>query len=233
MRDWWRLACISGTALAIAAIVTRWERVSLAFSGSPLWRDAASPPVAFDGWVGTALGAVASIVIAVWVLRRTLRHDRDQLEMQIREGQRQLADQFTRERELAFEQRRVEAWADLVQAMREFIGFPVDFQEFRSRERQATAAYLRWRLYLEPGDEVVSDGVKAVINSAIGSAREKARVVRFENEHNHPDDPSDIGRSATTDDLVVELAVRGEQWHRRGAGRASAEEWFAERAANV
>lgn len=41
------------------------------------WSALTDPVMALDGWVGAALGAVVSVVVAIVVLRRTLAHDRE------------------------------------------------------------------------------------------------------------------------------------------------------------
>ena len=70
--------------------------------------------VAFDGWVGAVLGALASILIALYVLRSSLKqHERSLFKEQLAEEREAFLEQSERDRTLFTEQERIRAFADL------------------------------------------------------------------------------------------------------------------------
>lgn len=70
------------------------------------WGGALNPEVAFNGWVGAVLGAIASAIVAVIVVRLTQRNDESIL-----------MKQASAQRGEAFDQRRREAFAGVLAAL--------------------------------------------------------------------------------------------------------------------
>jgi hypothetical protein len=100
------------------------------------WESALNWEIALDGWIGAVLGAVASVGVAAWVLRRTLKHEREQF-----------LEQLESERRLAIEQRRLEAFGDVAGQLRRLQTLP-DHEEARAIFAEVSMAVARWRMYL-------------------------------------------------------------------------------------
>lgn len=177
--------------------------------GSPALQEA----VAWQGWVGSLIGALIGAAFAglvAWVvLSRTLAADSSRALIQEQSA-----------RELALGQKRIDAWADFMALIREFFWFPVGEDELVTLEMATTASFFRWSLYMAADEQDTVDGVDAVLSAIIGSAREDARQAR--------------GTRASRlrsgrDDLIAELGVHGNSLHRDGVDRREAIAWFSDR----
>ncbi|QZN86926.1 hypothetical protein [Cellulomonas sp. C5510] len=121
-----------------------------------------------DGWLGALIGAVAAVAIAVWVLRRTLAHER-----------RLFLEQLEAERELGLEQRRLEAFGQVAAWTRRLVPTPVDRERMLVVQVGLVGAVQAWRTYLPSSDDPIGDEVEALsfswLNRAWRCQREQAR----------------------------------------------------------
>jgi hypothetical protein len=162
------------------------------------------------------VGAVVSIVIAVWVLNVTLRAERKQFRKQLES-----------ERNLGIEQRRIEAFGDFVAEMNEYLEFPTDPDELRTIRRATDAALQRWMLYVQEEDDAVRTGVserRSAIVARVSEVAERHRATkqcltaRLRRRTRERERTTDAGvRSALSD-----LAHWGRIWHSREGGRSDA-----------
>ncbi|QHT54729.1 hypothetical protein GXP71_00510 [Cellulomonas sp. H30R-01] len=185
--------------------------------------------MAFDGWVGAILGALASIVVAVFVLRRTLRHDRDQFERQLDEERGRFAEQLERERSLGLEQRRMEAFADFLAELTEYRMYPFNWEVRRDLERRVRMSVQRWAMFVAPPDVAflsrVERSAEAVIRSAQDHLHEQAERGGWFDDDGEEIEPTAVGDGVTTG-YVDGIVSWGRTWHVDPERRAAADEWF-------
>lgn len=184
---------------------------------SPAWQAA----IAWQGWVGAVVGAIASVLVAVWVLRVTIRHNHALL-----------VEEQAAQRSLALADRRLAAWAAFAVELRRFADMPVDFTAFRTAETSITTAYWTWRLTVEEADLEVAEGVERTLNACIMIAAQVSEETRELNRTTFSDDPTVAVSDSRTDMLIGHLMMYGEAWHRGGASAVAARrvlvEWKAE-----
>lgn len=187
--------------------------------------------IALDGWVGAIVGAISSIVVAVVVLKTTLRHERHQFREQLAQERNSFAEQAERERNLAIEQERIRSFADLAAELmhaEERIGsLPVD-----DAFLPVVSAFHRWTLYIPEIDDEFVKGV----NRGIGTVRETAQLaVRLAREHaENPDVVSARAVSVHFDargggEHIHWLIRNGREWHLNPLRRRSLEEAILKR----
>lgn len=197
--------------------------------GSGVAGGALAADVAFDGWVGAVLGALASIAVAVFVLRRTLRHDREQFETQLSEERIRFSEELERERSLGLEQRRMEAFADYLAELTEYRMYPYDWKDRRDLERRLRMAVQRWGMFVAVSDAAflgsVERSAEAVIRSADRHLRQQEELGGWFDEEGEPIEPTAVGDGQTTG-YVDGIALWGRAWHADPDGRNAAEQWF-------
>lgn len=179
------------------------------------WDAATNWGTALDGWVGAVVGAVASFGVAVWVLYRTLKHEREQFREQMEQGRDQFIEQLEKERDLVIEQRRMEAFGDFVAAMNEYLSFSTDPDELRTIQRSTDAALQRWMLYVLPEDEALRAAVSERRSAIVERVGERAKRDRLEEALVRTQD--DDVRAA-----VADLAKWGRVWHNSKGERETA-----------
>ncbi|MBO3090020.1 hypothetical protein [Cellulomonas dongxiuzhuiae] len=197
--------------------------------GSAVAGGALAADVAFDGWVGAVLGALASIAVAVFVLRRTLRHDRDQFDAQLSEERTRFAEELERERSLGLEQRRMEAFADYLAELTEYRMYPYDWSTRRDLERRVRMAVQRWAMFVSPSDAAFLASVERSAESVIRSANQNLELREVQggwyDEAGEEIEPTAVGDRRTTG-YVNGIALWGRAWHVDPDGRDAAEQWF-------
>jgi hypothetical protein len=120
------------------------------------WLD---PAVAFDGWVGVVPGAIISFLTALFVLRKTLMHEHNQFQMQLRQ-----------DRQRTLEDRRIEALGDLSSALSNFGTMDNNAATTRAKFPEVQNASNRWALYV-PSEH---DPVVKAIARALGTVQPEA-----------------------------------------------------------
>ena len=116
--------------------------------------------LSLDGWVGAVVGAAASVGVAVWVLLRTLRHEREMF-----------VDQLEKERELAVESSRTAAFANLCSELLAIVDRLGDNpRSVFTATAPTLAAWHAWAMYMPAGEDEFARGV----NRGIATIREKA-----------------------------------------------------------
>jgi hypothetical protein len=239
---WWMFLAGTVCGAAIALLAVRGPEIR----ATPALQEA----VAWQGWVGGAIGAASATAVALIVMRRSIRADQERFKQQRKDSQehldRQLAaaqEQATQAlrqavnearksartaRRLAHEQRRIEAWADLMAEIREFFWFSIDPDDLTTLEKRVTASFFRWTLYMRGRDQLVVDGVDVVMSSVIAGARDDARRQRGENAHARAGLRQMMIR-CSSDDGIVDLVRYGSQLHRDGEAFEGAVAWFEAR----
>jgi hypothetical protein len=120
--------------------------------------------VALDGWVGAVAGALASVGVAIWVLRRTLAHDRAQF-----------LDQLEAERELAIEQRRLESFGEIAAWGRRVTPTPVGREQMLEVQIGLVGAMQSWRTFLPASVDPVANALEALCFSWLNRAWRRQR----------------------------------------------------------
>lgn len=133
------------------------------------WARALNSEVAFDGWAGALLGALASVAVAVLVVHLTKRHDRSLLEAQI-----------VAQRNDALDQGRREAFAEVLAALDAFEVVPVDDEKRTEIQDRMKAATYGWMLYMTDLKlaEAVKRGCDSVIQAAAKNLIERGEVLK-------------------------------------------------------
>lgn len=171
--------------------------------------------VAFDGWVGAVLGALASILIALYVLRSSLKHERSLFKEQLAEEREAFLEQSERDRKLFMEQERIRAFADLaaelMRAEDRILNMTVD-----DALLPVVSAFHRWTLYIPDLDDEFVRGV----NRGIATVRETAmNAVRVTGGRADDGRPKDAKAAAVHFDAhgggedVHWIIGRGRMWH--------------------
>jgi hypothetical protein len=206
-----RLESVAGVASCERGVERRQGREGLHGRTSATVRAMNFWEVSLDGWLGAVLGSLASIATAVFVLRRTLKHEREQF-----------LSQLEAERELAVWQRQLEAFGDL-SAKATQLGFaPTKGAELLSATNALTASVRLWRMYANEGEFPHAVEIIALhFERATWRARdEEYRSASAENRR-----PKERVSVEGVFEMSMDLMLFGRLWHQEPARRAEAEAW--------
>lgn len=206
MKNWESVPAWAWLLVGLVAGAFAGWGITLASIGTPMGpaRPALREVIAWQGWVGSVLGAVASIGVALFVLFATLRFERARFEQQRKaederferqradeekrfEEQRsaddkrsqaqleQARDQARRDERRSWRMKQMEVWSDFTTCMREYLRFPLEEERFRDLEHRSTAHLFQWLLFTGPKDDKVGRGVEAVVSDIVGWAKKERR----------------------------------------------------------
>ena len=114
-----------------------------------------SPSVAFDGWVGSVIGAITAAGIALATVWITLRFERKRV-------------QEAADRELAH--RRLERLAEVTVALQSYEAIPATAESLNGWRTDIQAAISRWVPYAAPDETGFVDEVRWGCHQVIGAA---------------------------------------------------------------
>lgn len=213
------------------------------------WQSALDGRVAWDGWVGAVVGALASILLAVGVLlvtlnsekkrsKENLAQERDLSAKQLEQNRVHFQEQLRRERamgevrlqqdrELALEQRRMEAFADLCGELLSFEGeklsaIPVLVGGINAALRPTLLAYHRWSLYCG----LEHDTFRRAVNRGIYKIRKAAERA------SQRMDPQQIEAMFSAEEgsgMISWLISKGREWHLDQTSRSEIEARIVEK----
>jgi hypothetical protein len=167
--------------------------------------------VSLDGWLGAVLGSLASIAAAVFVLRRTLKHEREQF-----------LSQLEAERELAVWQRQLEVFGDL-SAKATRMGFvPTKGADLLAATNDFTASVRLWRMYADEGE---FPHIVEVLALHFERAAWRARDTEYRLADSENRRPKERVSVEGVLDLSMDLMLFGRLWHQEPGRRAEVEAW--------
>jgi hypothetical protein len=175
----------------------------------------------FDGWFGAVVGSVAAVGVAVFVLRRTLAHERSQF-----------AEQLRAERELAVWQRQLELFGEVTAAASRLGIASTDPDKLLVAIESFGTTMRRWRMYTSPSDGTFPHDIEMLgfhLERASWRAREE-EVERAKVEGRRP--RVRVAVPGVTE-LTVDLMAYGRRWHQEPEHRADVERWAAEAVATA
>ena len=158
--------------------------------------------VALDGWVGAVAGALASIGVAIWVLRRTLAHDRAQF-----------LEQLKGERELALEQKQLESFGQVAAWARQLNPTPVDRERMLVIQIGLVGAVQAWRTYLPAQSDPVGTGVEALCFSWLNRAWRRQRNQVDANATLRPEMRKGMVIDEELADELIQTLLELRRWH--------------------
>lgn len=172
------------------------------------WDGPFAASVAWEGWIGALLGGVVSVLLAIYVLRKTLRQDR-----------MQFLEQLRHERDLAREGQLNGAFGEVIAALEGYRRYPVDEDELETTRLRLAVALARWRVFLPPDAEDFENTFVWACRMTQRGARDKVRSFRGlpttspAKTRGRPADTETVGR--------VDLLIKeGRRWHMDMDGRA-------------
>ncbi|WP_169165142.1 hypothetical protein [Cellulomonas taurus] len=158
--------------------------------------------VALDGWVGAVAGALASIGVAIWVLRRTLAHDRAQF-----------LEQLKGERELALEQKQLESFGQVAAWAQQLNPTPVDRERMLVIQIGLVGAVQAWRTYLPAQSDPVGTGVEALCFSWLNRAWRRQRNQVDANATLRPEMRKGMVIDEELADELIQTLLELRRWH--------------------
>jgi len=186
-------------------------RVLTSASPSPgwVWDGPFAASVAWEGWIGALLGGVVSVLVAIYVLRRTLRQDR-----------MQFLEQLRHERDLAREGQLNAAFGEVIAALEGYRRYPVDEDMLEGIRVRLATAVARWRVFLPSDADDFENAFVWACRMTQRGARDEAK--RFRGLP--ATDPAKTwGRFVDTEtvDWVNILIREGRRWHMEKGARAN------------
>ncbi|MEE6295171.1 hypothetical protein [Georgenia wangjunii] len=246
-RPWWAWLLVG---LVVGTLGGWLLKTSAAGAPSGPARPALQEAIAWQGWMGSALGALASLLVALLVLRVTLatesRRFEEQRTAEDKRFEQQRFDDSERarkqatavrlqavmdaktERLRAWEMRRLEVWSDLIAQVREYLQVPVDTEALRALEQRATASLYQWRLCADDFDAALFRGIEVALGDIIGAAHADAQQAR-EDRWGKPKSRREASATVrfSRPEQIGEFVERGSALHSNDAtSRADAIAWF-------
>lgn len=190
-------------------------------------RPALDESIAWQGWAGSMLGALTSVLVALYVLRVTVNTERERADAQARLDRDRFTEQIGHERRLAAESRLFTAWAEVLGALEDVK--EVDASDPRPKAvKDMYATYWVWVLHLEPEQH---DRFEDAMHNLLQSVLIRVPFALAEESMASSDeDPRPRRRDLVR--TIDKISVIGTAWHRsparRGEFEAKAEGLFAD-----
>ncbi|TKR27155.1 hypothetical protein FA014_02010 [Cellulomonas hominis] len=169
--------------------------------------------VSLGGWLGAVFGSLASIGVAVFVLRRTLRHEREQS-----------AEQREAERRLGVWQHQLELFGEVTARAMTLSLIPTDRDRLIAVTDDFTSAVHRWRMYTDDSHGSFPHDVEILalhlVRGAWRAQEEERADARLTART-----PRERVYVEALSGFAAELTSSGRVWHQDSAKRSAVEDW--------